>query len=207
MEHMPLISLYPGNPCILFRTVSPRGREQRACCKDWQLWPLSKRLTKSRKGIASSSTLSQEDLGYYSPRWGDVLVQLWLEPPQHLRRQNLRKKMVQIMLSCTRKRTLSHESLNWPTEKELMLFSMESGRQRTFFCYLILLTVKRISARRFDDDFKMIKRKGTLVSVGNASGPVEPFSLLRLTDKNIRLLRPMFVHDHSLCALLFTYYL
>ncbi|KAL9716343.1 NADPH:quinone reductase [Leucoagaricus gongylophorus] len=43
----------------------------------------------------------------------------------------------------------------------------------------------------FDDDFKMIKRKGTLVSVGNASGPVEPFSLLRLTDKNIRLLRPM----------------
>ena len=44
---------------------------------------------------------------------------------------------------------------------------------------------------RFDDNFKLIKRKGTIVSVGNASGAVEPFSLLRLKDKNINLLRPM----------------
>ncbi|KXN88947.1 putative quinone oxidoreductase [Leucoagaricus sp. SymC.cos] len=42
----------------------------------------------------------------------------------------------------------------------------------------------------FDSDFKMIKRKGTIVSVGNASGPVEPFSLLRLVEKNVKLLRP-----------------
>lgn len=49
----------------------------------------------------------------------------------------------------------------------------------------------------------MIKRKGTLVSVGNASGPVEPFSLLRLMDKNIRLLRPMYVYHLDLCAPLF----
>ncbi|KAJ3575232.1 hypothetical protein NP233_g1222 [Leucocoprinus birnbaumii] len=42
----------------------------------------------------------------------------------------------------------------------------------------------------FDDDFKMIKRKGTLVSVGNASGAVEPFSILRLVEKNVKLLRP-----------------
>ncbi|KAF8913234.1 hypothetical protein CPB84DRAFT_1742588 [Gymnopilus junonius] len=42
----------------------------------------------------------------------------------------------------------------------------------------------------FDDDFKMLKRKGTLVSVGNASGPVAPVSLLKLVEKNTVLLRP-----------------
>lgn len=42
----------------------------------------------------------------------------------------------------------------------------------------------------FDNNFKLIKRKGTIVSVGNASGAVEPFSVLRLAEKNLRLLRP-----------------
>jgi len=42
----------------------------------------------------------------------------------------------------------------------------------------------------FDNNFKMIKRKGTIVSVGNASGAVEPVSLLRLVEKNVKLLRP-----------------
>ncbi|PPR06600.1 hypothetical protein CVT24_001785 [Panaeolus cyanescens] len=42
----------------------------------------------------------------------------------------------------------------------------------------------------FDNNFKMIKRKGTIVSVGNASGAVEPFSLFRLVEKNVKLLRP-----------------
>jgi len=42
----------------------------------------------------------------------------------------------------------------------------------------------------FDNNFKIIKRKGTIVSVGNASGAVEPFSLFRLVEKNIKLLRP-----------------
>ncbi|KAG6831968.1 hypothetical protein H0H87_003303 [Tephrocybe sp. NHM501043] len=42
----------------------------------------------------------------------------------------------------------------------------------------------------FDNNFKLIKRKGTIVSVGNASGPVEPFSPLRLVEKNVKLLRP-----------------
>jgi len=43
----------------------------------------------------------------------------------------------------------------------------------------------------FDNNFKLLKRKGTLVSLGNASGPVPPFSLLKLGEKNIRLLRPV----------------
>jgi hypothetical protein len=46
---------------------------------------------------------------------------------------------------------------------------------------------------RFDDDFKMIKRKGTIVSFGNASGLVEPVDLRRLTEKNVKLLRPTWV--------------
>ena len=43
---------------------------------------------------------------------------------------------------------------------------------------------------RFDNNFKMIKRKGTIVSYGNASGPVEPFLIAKLAEKNVKLLRP-----------------
>ncbi|KAF7303127.1 NAD(P)-binding protein [Mycena kentingensis (nom. inval.)] len=42
----------------------------------------------------------------------------------------------------------------------------------------------------FDSNFKMLKRKGTLVSVGNASGAVPPFPPIRLVEKNLVLLRP-----------------
>ncbi|KAI0777784.1 NAD-P-binding protein [Trametes elegans] len=44
----------------------------------------------------------------------------------------------------------------------------------------------------FEADFKMIRRKGTIVSVGNASGAVPPFPPLKLVEKNVRLLRPTF---------------
>ncbi|KAG9222271.1 hypothetical protein CCMSSC00406_0006568 [Pleurotus cornucopiae] len=42
----------------------------------------------------------------------------------------------------------------------------------------------------FDNNFKMIKRKGTIVSVGNASGAVPPFPVLKLVERNVKLLRP-----------------
>ncbi|KIJ22213.1 hypothetical protein PAXINDRAFT_165455 [Paxillus involutus ATCC 200175] len=42
----------------------------------------------------------------------------------------------------------------------------------------------------FDSNFEMLRRKGTLVSVGNASGPVAPFPPLKLVQKNLKLLRP-----------------
>lgn len=42
----------------------------------------------------------------------------------------------------------------------------------------------------FDTSLSALKNKGTLVSLGNASGPVTPFPLSRLSPKNIRLLRP-----------------
>lgn len=42
----------------------------------------------------------------------------------------------------------------------------------------------------FDANFEMIKRKGTIVSLGNASGAVAPFSLFKLIPKNVKLLRP-----------------
>jgi len=42
----------------------------------------------------------------------------------------------------------------------------------------------------FDNNFKLIRRKGTIVCIGNASGPVPPFPPLKLMEKNLKLLRP-----------------
>ncbi|KAH9874720.1 hypothetical protein IAQ61_003910 [Plenodomus lingam] len=42
----------------------------------------------------------------------------------------------------------------------------------------------------FDSSLAVVRRKGTMVSFGNASGPVEGFSLARLSAKNVKLLRP-----------------
>lgn len=46
----------------------------------------------------------------------------------------------------------------------------------------------------FDNNFKLIKRKGTIVSYGNASGAVEPFLISKLVEKNVKLLRPTMVN-------------
>ena len=43
---------------------------------------------------------------------------------------------------------------------------------------------------RFDSNFIILKKKGTLVAIGNASGDIPPFSISKLTDKNITLIRP-----------------
>ncbi|KAK0715144.1 hypothetical protein B0H67DRAFT_644927 [Lasiosphaeris hirsuta] len=43
----------------------------------------------------------------------------------------------------------------------------------------------------FDLDLEIIARKGTLIVFGNASGPVDPVNLLRLSPKNIKLMRPV----------------
>ncbi|KAF5368377.1 hypothetical protein D9758_002468 [Tetrapyrgos nigripes] len=42
----------------------------------------------------------------------------------------------------------------------------------------------------FDNNFKLLRRKGTLVSVGNASGAVPPSPPIKLIEKNLKLLRP-----------------
>ncbi|TIA71002.1 hypothetical protein E3P91_02762 [Wallemia ichthyophaga] len=42
----------------------------------------------------------------------------------------------------------------------------------------------------FDLAFQVAARRGTIISFGNASGAVPPFSILQLTPKNIKLLRP-----------------
>ncbi|KAK6539753.1 NADPH:quinone reductase [Orbilia ellipsospora] len=42
----------------------------------------------------------------------------------------------------------------------------------------------------FEGDLKVMKRKGSLISFGNASGAVDPFKINRLGDKNLKLLRP-----------------
>ncbi|KAL7285067.1 hypothetical protein ACG7TL_000158 [Trametes sanguinea] len=46
----------------------------------------------------------------------------------------------------------------------------------------------------FLDNFKLTRRKGTIVSVGNASGAVEPIAPLKLVEKNLALLRPTMVN-------------
>ena len=46
---------------------------------------------------------------------------------------------------------------------------------------------------RFDDDFKIIKRKGTVVVFGIASGPIGPVKLLKLMEKNVTLVCPSWV--------------
>lgn len=43
---------------------------------------------------------------------------------------------------------------------------------------------------RFLANFDLIRRKGTLVSVGNASGAPDPISPLKLSPKNLVLVRP-----------------
>lgn len=42
----------------------------------------------------------------------------------------------------------------------------------------------------FADDFKVIARKGTICTFGNASGPVDPFPPLKLAAKNVKVCRP-----------------
>lgn len=42
----------------------------------------------------------------------------------------------------------------------------------------------------WEDDFKMIARKGTIVTFGNASGAIDPFPPLKLVAKNVKVTRP-----------------
>ncbi|CAN9197300.1 nad-binding protein [Alternaria burnsii] len=42
----------------------------------------------------------------------------------------------------------------------------------------------------FDSSLAVVRRKGTMCSFGNASGPVEGFALARLSAKNVKLIRP-----------------
>lgn len=59
-----------------------------------------------------------------------------------------------------------------------------------------------LCAISFDDDFKMIKRKGTIITLGNASGAVPPFAPLKLVEKNVTLLRPTYVFSYHYLILL-----
>lgn len=55
-----------------------------------------------------------------------------------------------------------------------------------------------VGASTFEDDLKLLARKGTLASFGNASGAVPPFAISRLAAKNIKVLRPtLFNYIHT----------
>lgn len=47
-----------------------------------------------------------------------------------------------------------------------------------------------VGASTFEGDMEVLARKGSLVSFGNASGPVPPFAIARLAAKNLKVLRP-----------------
>jgi NADPH2:quinone reductase len=46
---------------------------------------------------------------------------------------------------------------------------------------------------RFEGNFEILKRKGTFVSVGKASGAIPPFSPLKLSAKNLKFCVPTYV--------------
>ncbi|KAF9929176.1 NADPH:quinone reductase [Linnemannia zychae] len=46
-----------------------------------------------------------------------------------------------------------------------------------------------VGAATFDVSLKVVRRLGTVVSFGNASGSVPPVNIMRLAEKNIRLMR------------------
>jgi len=48
-----------------------------------------------------------------------------------------------------------------------------------------------VGADTWESDFEVIRRKGTLVTFGNASGPVPPFAPLKLAAKNLKVCRPV----------------
>jgi NADPH:quinone reductase len=51
----------------------------------------------------------------------------------------------------------------------------------------------------------MLRRKGTLISVGNASGAVEPFAPIKLVEKNLKLLRPTYVSSYGVILFLWAH--
>jgi len=48
----------------------------------------------------------------------------------------------------------------------------------------------------FEANFELLRRKGTLVTIGNASGTVPPFAPMKLAAKNLKLVRPTL---HNYC--------
>ncbi|KAG8785468.1 hypothetical protein FRC12_017537 [Ceratobasidium sp. 428] len=48
-----------------------------------------------------------------------------------------------------------------------------------------------VGATTWEDNFTSIRRKSTIVSFGNASGVIPPFSILKLGPKNVKICRPV----------------
>jgi NADPH2:quinone reductase len=47
-----------------------------------------------------------------------------------------------------------------------------------------------IGETTWEEDFQVVRPKGTIVSFGNASGPVPPFAPLKLSPKALKVTRP-----------------
>ena len=54
----------------------------------------------------------------------------------------------------------------------------------------VIAVFDSVGQATFETALQAVARKGTVVSYGNASGAVEPFAIRRLTEKNIKIVRP-----------------
>jgi hypothetical protein len=59
------------------------------------------------------------------------------------------------------------------------------------FLSFLLIAVTNILVFSWDANFDMIRRKGTIVALGNASGVIPPINIMQLKPKNVKLCRPM----------------
>ncbi|KAK9239216.1 hypothetical protein V1525DRAFT_398863 [Lipomyces kononenkoae] len=57
----------------------------------------------------------------------------------------------------------------------------------------------------FEGSIGLVRRKGSMITFGNASGPVPPFTVSRLSQKNIKLARPT-LHNYVATPEEFDYY-
>lgn len=99
-------------------------------------------------------------------------------------------------LSSLLKRILLREYSNLRVEKVFMASTTESARIRASCPFQKeVSTHSHKLSNSWEQNFEVIRRKGTIVSIGNASGAVPPFPPLKLAPKNLRFVRPVYV-DH-----------
>ncbi|KAF4637736.1 hypothetical protein G7Y89_g338 [Cudoniella acicularis] len=79
----------------------------------------------------------------------------------------------------------AQEMVNYKTEKDFVkrIKEITSGEG-------VAVVFDSTGKDQFENDLEVVARKGSLVSYGNSSGAVPPFSISKLSAKNIKLLRP-----------------
>ncbi len=118
------------------------------------------------------------------------------QPAPH-KRLKLPSQMVLRRSSSLLKRILLREYSNSRVEKVFMASTTESARIRASYPFQNEgSTHSHKLLNSWELNFEVIRRKGTIVSIGNASGAVPPFPPLKLAPKNLKFVRPVYVDHH-----------